>query len=380
MLGVAGFCAVLVASAATVPAASEGALSVVLNYQETPSPIATCNLYLAPSDVTNSRIRKLPESGRSRLLTGILELGQDRVALAWNKLEGKLYLDLNRNFDLTDDPNGVFSSGRSALFKNIRLSWTNDYGECRQLLDLQLIDRGRIYAYATLRSFYSGKLELAGKAWQVGVIENPLSRASPRAERSLLLRSWDNRADAIDTEPEAAESFPLNRTVFIEDRLYAAKLSVQPTNGKGRLILDFTPQPGQTAELQFAGEHVSRLVLEASGGFPATFLHPAGTLTLPTGTYTRARVWLKSDTREAYGAFPVRVAVGESSGAAFSAGGPLTNSVAVSRRGRILRLDYRLVGINGQTYRLLHQDRSKPPEFAIYKGDKRLVTGQFAFG
>ena len=61
-------------------------------------------------------------------------------------------------------------------------------------------------------------------------------------------------------------------------------------------------------------------------------------------------------------------------------GGPLTNSVTASRHGQDLRLDYRLVGAGGQSYQLANQDRSKPPEFAIYKGEKKIASGAFEFG
>jgi hypothetical protein len=66
--------------------------------------------------------------------------------------------------------------------------------------------------------------------------------------------------------------------------------------------------------------------------------------------------------------------------AVLDAGGPLTNSVTASRHGQDLRLDYRLVGAGGETYQLVKQDRSQPPEFAIYRGDKRIASGKFEFG
>ena len=63
-----------------------------------------------------------------------------------------------------------------------------------------------------------------------------------------------------------------------------------------------------------------------------------------------------------------------------NAGGPLTNTVTVSRHGRDLRLDYRLVGAGGATYQLADATRSEPPEFAVYKADRKVTSGKFAFG
>ena len=62
------------------------------------------------------------------------------------------------------------------------------------------------------------------------------------------------------------------------------------------------------------------------------------------------------------------------------AGGPLTNRVSVTRRGRLLVFNYQLAGAEGATYRLGRQDRSRPPEFAVYQGEKEIATGKFEFG
>jgi hypothetical protein len=61
-------------------------------------------------------------------------------------------------------------------------------------------------------------------------------------------------------------------------------------------------------------------------------------------------------------------------------GGPLTNSVAVSRRGSSLYLSYQLLGAAGRTYSRIDLDRSKPPEWTAYRGDTKVGSGKFEFG
>jgi hypothetical protein len=61
-----------------------------------------------------------------------------------------------------------------------------------------------------------------------------------------------------------------------------------------------------------------------------------------------------------------------------AAGGPLTNSVALSRQGASLSLSYQLLGADGGRYRLLGP--RKEPEFAIYRADKKVASGKFEFG
>ena len=75
-----------------------------------------------------------------------------------------------------------------------------------------------------------------------------------------------------------------------------------------------------------------------------------------------------------------RISVSDKAPAVLDAGGPLTNSVTAIREGQDLRLDYKLIGAGGATYQLVKHDTSKPPEFAIYKGDRKIASGKFEFG
>jgi hypothetical protein len=63
-----------------------------------------------------------------------------------------------------------------------------------------------------------------------------------------------------------------------------------------------------------------------------------------------------------------------------NAGGPLTNTVTIQRRGQSLVLNYRLIGAGGESYRPLSSVKSEPPRFAIYWGDRLLESGDFEFG
>ena len=63
-----------------------------------------------------------------------------------------------------------------------------------------------------------------------------------------------------------------------------------------------------------------------------------------------------------------------------AAGGPLNNTVTANRQGRDLRLDYKLLGAGGQAYSLVRHGPAVQPEFAVYKGDKKIASGKFEFG
>ena len=111
---------------------------------------------------------------------------------------------------------------------------------------------------------------------------------------------------------------------------------------------------------------------------------PEGVVKVPVGRYEQTGVWLRKGEVEAspeqrwgFGSRPITVSAAKR--AVLTAGGPLTNSVSVSSQGRHLVLNYHLVG-QGGAYELANQDRSHPPEFTIYQGDKKVGAGKFEFG
>ena len=66
--------------------------------------------------------------------------------------------------------------------------------------------------------------------------------------------------------------------------------------------------------------------------------------------------------------------------ATFAAGGPLTNTVTISRRSRSLVFSYRLVGADGASFQAKTNGVRDQPAFAVYQGERQLATGKFEFG
>src|ERR1035437_1240911 len=104
------------------------------------------------------------------------------VAFAWDHTARKLYVDLNGNLDLTDDPAGVFSSDKGALdnfqrFPNVRLPIKAGIASRQMLVDLSFYDYGaRANCTAAAHSFWQGKATLQGEEWQVGMLDRKSTR------------------------------------------------------------------------------------------------------------------------------------------------------------------------------------------------------------
>lgn len=139
-----------------------------------------------------------------------------------------------------------------------------------------------------------------------------------------------------------------------------------------------TEHPGKY-ELKIIGENIEQLILQ-SDDQKQTFDKPGKSIMLGPGTYQISQLQLKNrfmyypygDTTQLE---PIQIGLGEP--AILKVGGPLEQHITVHRKGQILSMDYRLIGIAGEWYR---NDSRYRPTFTIYKGDKEIASGKFQFG
>ena len=312
----------------------------------------------------------------------------EELAYLWDRKNSKLYLDLNHNENLTDDPNGVITadvtgSGSYGSFHRVRLPVQTPAGAHEQVGDLMLYNYGSTpNGWLGLRSLWRGKLTLQGADWDVGVFSGNLSPLTAGSPNWLLLRPWARHAEPFAAQDGAQEVVAMSDKLFLNGQAYALTLTNVAGAGADTLKLVFQARQPALGELQIAGKFIDRLVM--AGPWLTIWDRPAGTIRVPTGSYTRQDVCLREGKVAAYleernlllgqplaiGKAPAKLVVG----------GPLTNSVEVSRRGASLSLSYALIGAGGQKYALVGQDRSRPPEWTAYRGDAKVGSGKFEFG
>jgi hypothetical protein len=391
VLGLA-FAAAVSVCAQEAPATSSPPGQVVtayLDYQDAGYSYMNLNL---PVVLKSSAFKKEPAFSQGKVVRGALRMGgssSNEVAFAWDRTARKLYVDLNRNVDLTDDPDGVFISvGASAdsfqIFNGVRLPLKTETGSRQMLVDLSFYDYGSSpNCTAALRSFWHGKVALRGEEWQVGLLTTPTDQRVPFEGDSLLLRPWAQRNKPFSLHSGTMEAFPFSRNVFFGNQAYQLQCTNEIQGDSVRVRMQFTEQAPKLGELKIAGEFVERVTLER-GPYLVLIDKPGATVKVPVGSYTQTKVCLKKGEAEACldvnsTAAAGRITVSENKLALLNAGGPLTNSVSVIRRGKNLTMGYRLAGVGG-VYQLVNQDRSHPPEFTIYQGDKKVASGKFEFG
>jgi phenylpyruvate tautomerase PptA (4-oxalocrotonate tautomerase family) len=412
--------------------------TVPLEYQET-------RFQFLYRDVpVERRLAPFPKESASAhgpVVRGVLKFGSNpsnAIPFVWQGGAKKLFLDLNRNQDLTDDPAGelpataLFSAGASFIhqvFTNVPLAFPASSAGAPMLVDLEvgmdLARRpGEPLFTACLRSYWQGKVTREGQEWQVGLMQNLSDQPGSFQQGELLLRPWEERNQRFIASCEvpmdtlalawtgknwmvrASDAFAFSPKVFFEGHACQLDWSAEPRGREESLALRVTEQQTALGELRITGSFVQRLVL-AGGPYMVVLNQPAASVSLPPGRYHPYRVWLKQGKAEAYfnygmpqsgkanvveeitgSQMPVlgpppsaqAVVVDEGRTAVLAVGGPLTNSVSAAHRGGNLLLSYRLIGAGGGKYWLAKGGDGKSPHFTVGKSGKRIGSGQFEFG
>jgi hypothetical protein len=345
-----------------------------------------------PMTTRSEAFKKEPVLSQGKVIRGTLRLGRanEETAFAWDRTAGKLYLDLNLNQDLTDDPGGVLTRQAGSrdyyqTFTNIHLPFKTLAGAHKVLLDLNFYDYGKPNCSAAMRWLWEGKLTLQGEEWQVSLIENRLDQSPSLEASNLLLRRWSERNQSFSAQlyNDSSAAFPFSQKLFFGNRAYRLK-RITPADGDSAGVrLQFAEERPKLGELKITGDYVHRLTMQGQP-YRVVVDQPAGAVKVPTGSYAAPKVWLKKGQVEAYleergRSSAERITIDEKKPAILVAGGPLTNSVSIARRGRYLSMNYQLVGAGGP-YQLANQDRSHPPELVVYHGEKKVGSGKFEFG
>lgn len=386
------------AQEAGAPGASPSSVQAAeLEYREVNYSLLSRSLPL----VTQTKsFAKEPKVGSRDVIRGSLKFGNESgqfVPFLWDQGSGKLYLDLNRNRDLTDDPAGVFtcpaphrSFGYYQTFTNIHLAFKTATGNHPALVDLSLYDYShRPGGSVQCRSFREGKLALQGREWQVGLVENICGKLDSTGEGYLLMRPWASRQQPFNLQDGSLDGFAFPRRLFLNQQGYQVDYACagQGETAKGKLI--FREQPAELGELKLSGQFIHRLVLPCQPGktaFTVVLDTPGPEVKIPVGAYGPPEVHLKQGKTEAHrelepsvfrSVSAASVVVKAGKPGLLAVGGPLTNTVSANRRGGSLYLSYKLVGAGG-SYQL--NGLRRQPEFAIYQGDKKLASGKFDFG
>lgn len=312
------------------------------------------------------------------------------MAMVWDRTSNVLYLDLNRNLDLTDDPAGVFTNEFSftnyGSFKNVHITVPTKEAEQPFLVDLNLFPLpvgSRLHANVQVRSFWQGKTTIDGTDHEIGIIDQPTEKSGAL---TLLLRPWEHRDQPLSASNSDPSMFVLPDELFFRGHLYALSHRFDTNKSPAGRRLELKETRAELGEIAITGKHIDRIVM-TSQKRAVVLDRPAPVERVPVGSYMLDNVSLKADGRRAVlSSRPQELVKSEtvkvqSSGqTTLISGGPLTNSVSIVRRGKALVFNYELRGQGGMAYSLINDQGAVQPEFAVYQGDRKVASGKFEFG
>jgi hypothetical protein len=148
----------------------------------------------------------------------------------------------------------------------------------------------------------------------------------------------------------------------------------------GMYLCKAQEQKSAMGELKLEGGHIERLVLRGKDGKSKWFDKPGETIELHAGQYQLQESRLDGGYVCVQGAGIKNkwITIAENKPAVLEVGAPLKQTIKVKRRGKALVLDYKLLGIGGESY--TNEIHNKPPSFIVYKGDDEIISGRFQYG
>jgi hypothetical protein len=281
-----------------VSAAAAAELQVVdLIYRESPTSIVNLGLN---TTTASAPFAKEPAVS-AQVLRGKFRFGStetNALAFLWDRRSGKLFLDLNRNLDLTDDAGGVLvpqrgNSGNYASFTNVHLTLRTPAAEQPLAGDLTLWGYGsQPNGWFALRSFWHGKARLQGADWEVGLIAGDFSRPDPTQANWLLLRPWSKQDQPFAAQDGSLQAVRFARKLFLNGQGYTLTLTNTTTGRTGVPQLRLQPEQPTLGEAKLAGKFIERLMLD--GDYLVVLDRPASSVRLPLGSYAEPQVCLQA--------------------------------------------------------------------------------------
>jgi hypothetical protein len=337
-------------------------------------------------DIDQGSFQKEPEFDNHNIIRGLLPIGanqKEHIGFAWDTDERKLYLDLNRNRDLTDDPNGIFesiTSGRFQHFRGINLSVQSAAIKLPYAMNMDMYSSGQSYhsCSALIVSGFTGKMTLYGRKWDVTVIDNMNGRIGPGDHFYFTPQDIDG--------PANWSQYQLNvpKSIFFDSRNYDVSFKFLPGKTEPKLQLTLAESEKPMGRLDIDGENIARVVLESDSSTVLLY-YPEKSISIPAGDYLCHSIFLYGEKAGMFmydsrrtGSSTLSVPCDKS--VTFTAGGPLDNNVEVAREGNTLNLRYKLLDSGRREYQRLQDNREKPPAFTVYRGNKKIASDTFEYG
>ena len=352
----------------------------VLEYQ-TNGPSANFNLPLGKSEI---RFKNEPEYVGTQVVRSHFPVAPDQqgyMGFACDPEGQKLYLDLNRNLDLTDDPDGIRESNPESggqEFLNVTIP-VEQAGRHREIVaDLQIY--GENWGRYTIRSSWgSDAVDIGGKTYRVAVVDDGDGVLTP--DDFLFLEPVGDGFDVVGDEGKRVE-LQVPGSLVLDGQPYALTFELSD-NGKA-MELSIVPAEEKLVDVPLTGKGLERLVLQ-NDGRAALFFAPESIISLPAGRY-RAEVWVQAgagDLTSLWRSRRISLNVREGNNQEpWDVGGPIVSKLTCSMTGSRLTFDQAATGAAGEIYSLVSSSGPAPgkPKLRVMHEGEVIHVGEFEYG
>jgi hypothetical protein len=342
---------------------SAGYTSSSLNFDDSLSLVKTPDI---PSGSTTVKgyLRTHPE--RNKSMAFVIDIDQ-----------AKLYLDLNLNRDLTDDPNGFGLNSRThggnnrhQRYEDIILTIPRKelLHRYRIAISLDYYGQDQKYGYVNVYSRYGGTFTLNGAQWKMTLNENLDGRLSS--------------GDSITLHPPQHESARLNlpSSLFLNERAYTCKTNFASDNQqRPRVVFSLIPKDLPLGQLNLTGQYLHYLKL-TSKDITIPIFAPQPTITIPIGSYRCSELTLRTPEQKitvSHRRFDTEFEITANEPYTLQYGGPLIPSITATQKGQSVSLGFELKGQGGEAYHISHENK---PGFTVFKGNLEIDSGEFEYG
>ncbi|MGD9781656.1 MAG: hypothetical protein AB7V14_05825 [Kiritimatiellia bacterium] len=335
-----------------------------------------------PLGKSEVRFKKEPDYAGDHVVRSALYVApgqKEYVGFACDLKKNELYLDLNRNLDLTDDPDGIRtnrSDGWGREFSDIVIPVQQE-GRRRDVAVSLQIYGDRYGRYTVQSSWESDAVVLGGRTCHVAVVDN--GDGVVDSEDTLYFQP----ISAAGAEKDDGEKIELDAPARLALDGDTYQLAYELSADGKTLALSVEPADVPLVGVALAGKGIERIVMQedASAGI---FYGPGAAIWMPAGNYS-ADVRVKSGEGNGASLWASRNArrrVREGDGEPWRVGGPIVGKLACRKTGGRLRFDQEVFGAGGETYSLVHSAGPSfgNPELRVKKAGKVIHAGKFEYG
>ena len=333
--------------------------------------------------------KKEPSFSGDKIIRNIIPLPGKPLPFAWDTKSAKLYLDFNRNLDLTDDPNSVFvpenPRSRTHFFQDLPIEVMIQNTPVLYHISLQLYNYRRFYENIEVKTSWEGEVDLPDIKARMNVTDNlngEISFTEKNKGQDMCLFVPTDFKDHPSTYTVQSfvnrERFPVAGKIFLGGRAYKIDFAFVKPEKEVLLKATFREMKPETGILRFSGDYIKQAFL--SGDYKLILFAPEREEAIPAGHYKECKISLQRNPSqiELSSTLEKNFSLKKNEVYSLMAGAPLKNKITVTRAGTRLNMNYDLTGIGGESYQKI--DYQHPPEFAVYQNGKKIFSGKFAFG